>query len=71
MQPQQIAKGIVTWEKRGNQELEGFAETGRSVSFYPAEDEEDEGKHEAGGVAEGLVLSLLVGPSAVRSKHNP
>ena len=46
----------------------GFVETG--VSFYPAEDEEDEGEHEASVVAEGLVDSLLVGPSAVRSKHN-
>ena len=68
MQPQQMAKGIVTWERRSNQELDDFAETG--FSFYPAEDEEDEGKHEASVVAEGLVHSLLVGPSAVRSEHN-
>ena len=45
-----------------------FVETG--VSFYPAEDQEDEGEHEAGVVTEGLVHSLLVGPSAVRAKHN-
>ena len=66
MQPQQMAKGIVTWKK----EVTRRFRRDRSVSFYPAEDEEDEGEHEASVVAEGLIHSLLVGPSAVRSKHN-
>ena len=49
----------------------------KDVDLYPAEDEEDEGEHEAGVVAEdGIAFGVhrivvpLVRPSAVGSENN-
>ena len=40
------------------------------MSFYPAEDEEDEGEHEASVIAVVRANVTLVRPLAVGSKHN-